>query len=84
MQPGSSGTSATNASSSSLQKMMISYLFSTLALPKIISKNSSPNLLYLVGLGLRAISLKVNLLFDTSLTEYVVTSASPFDETERP
>ena|ERR1043165_82426 len=83
MQPGSSGTSATNAWSSSLQNMMISYLLSTLALPQIVPENDATNLLHLVRLRFCAISLKIDLLLDASFAEYMMTSASPLGKTER-
>jgi hypothetical protein len=62
--------------------MMISYLLPTSILPQIISKNNTSHLLYLVGLGLRAVSLKIDLLLDAWLTEYVVTSTGALDKTK--
>lgn len=83
MHPGSSGTSATKDSSSSLQKMMISYLFSTLALSKIISKNGPANLFHLIRLRLGAIALKIDLFLNASFIEHVMASSSSFHKAER-
>lgn len=83
MQPGSSGTSATKASSSSLQKMMISYLFSISAFPKIVPQDDDPNLLHLIGLRFGAVSLKVDQLVDSRPDEQVVASADSLREAER-
>ena len=83
MQPGSSGTSATKAASSSLQKMMISYLFSKSALPKVVPKNQGANLLHLVRFCFRAIALQVDLFVNSRFSENVMTSTGSLDETQR-
>src|SRR5205085_6223436 len=83
MQPGSSGTSATNARSSSLQKIMISYRFpTTLFLCQMILQDYCPNLSHLIRLRVRSFALKIDLFFDTCLREHVMTASSAFDEAE--
>jgi hypothetical protein len=75
MQPGNSGTSAMNDASSSLQKIMISYLFSKLVLLKVIPQNDRTNLLHLIWLRFSAITLQVDLLVDSHLAKNVMASA---------
>lgn len=72
MQPGSSGTSATKAESSSLQKMMISYRFSISVFPKIVPQDDDSNLLHLVGLRLGSVPLEVDQFLDSGLDEHMV------------
>ena len=62
--------------------MMISYLFSISTLRETISIKNRSNLLYLIGLCLSPVSLKIDLLFDSRLHEHVMTSACAFGKTE--
>lgn len=64
--------SATKAASSSLQKMMTSYLFSTAMLLLYDTSRPLPNLLYLIWLGLRAFALKVDHFFNTRFSKDVM------------
>jgi hypothetical protein len=61
---------------------MISYLFSTLALPEIVPKYDATNLFHLIGLGLRTVALKIYLIVDACLAEQVVTATDPFGKAE--
>jgi len=63
--------------------MMISYLFSTLALPEIVPNYDGPNLLHLIGLSLRTLTLQIYLFVDTDLAEHVMTASGPFRKAKR-
>ncbi|HEV2718878.1 MAG TPA: hypothetical protein VG323_02580, partial [Thermoanaerobaculia bacterium] len=63
--------------------MMISYLFSTLALPKIIPKNNGADLPHLIRLGFRTIALEIDLLLYAGPAEDMMTPTSTFDEAQR-
>jgi hypothetical protein len=82
MQPGNSGTSAMNDSSSSLQKMMISYLLSTLALLKVIPQNDRTNLLHLIWLRFSTVALQVDLLINSRFGEDMMASTRALLEAE--
>jgi hypothetical protein len=63
--------------------MMISYLFSISAFPKIVPQDDDPNLLHLIGLRFGAVSLKVDQLVDSGPDEHVVAPADSLREVER-
>lgn len=62
---------------------MTSYLFSTLMLLQFVSKKNDPNLLYLVGPGIRAIALQIDLLVDSRLSKNMMATARMFHKSER-
>jgi hypothetical protein len=54
--------------------MIISYLLSTFALLKVVSQDDRANLLYLIRLSLRAVSLKIHLFLDAGFAKDMMTS----------
>lgn len=63
--------------------MMTSYLFSTSALLESVTTNDRAHLLHLIRLGIRAITLKVDLFLNFGPSEHVMTSTRPLHEAER-
>jgi len=53
-----------------------------LGLTELVFQKDSPNLLHLVRLRIISVALKIDLLLDARLPEYMVTALYPFLETK--
>src|SRR5690606_14195366 len=81
MQPGNSGTSATNESSSSLQKMITSYRL-LIVKSHLVPQQNVSDLLHLVRLRFRSLGLQIDYLYNPFLPEDMVVSLDSPRETQ--